>query len=60
VQRVLVSNGKVTGLEYKDSMVGTKELKDLDGCVLALGAKGMKVHGASHMRCQMSRRCTAK
>lgn len=42
VQRVLVSNGKVTGLEYKDSMVGTKELKDLDGCVLALGAKGMK------------------
>jgi len=43
VERLLTSAGRVTGLEYRDMRTGEVRREDgLDGCVLALGAKGMK------------------
>ena len=43
MDKVNLSGGKVESLEYKKRGGESGVISDLDGCVLALGAKGMKV-----------------
>jgi len=42
VEKLLLRNGMITGLQYTDRSAASHKLEDIDACVLALGSKGMK------------------